>query len=138
MLLAGALDFGALQAGLDDADHLVGDLVLHTNTLSSAPSNRSAQICAPVSASRTKFLRGDAQPIGRFAHAAFQDIAHAEIAPDLPDVDGFALVDENRMAGYYEQPFDARQTCDAAPTMPSTKYSCSASPLMWHCQGKSV
>ena len=43
-------------------------------------------------------LGGDAQPVPALADAAFQHIAHAEFAPDLPDVDRLALVDEARIA----------------------------------------
>ena len=46
------------------------------------------------------------------AHAAFEHIARAELAPDLPDVDRLALVDEARIAGDDGQRFDARQAGD--------------------------
>ena len=70
----------------------------------------SAQRCAPGLG--LDQLGGDAQAIASLAHAAFQDIAHAEFASHLPDVDGLALVDEARIAGDDEQPFDARQPGD--------------------------
>ena len=39
-------------------------------------------------------LAGDAHPVRRLADAAFQHIAHAQLAADLLDVDGLALVGE--------------------------------------------
>ena len=72
-----------------------------------SPSKRSAHRCAPETASiswpviRTR--------IAGLAHAAFQHVAHAELAPDLLHVDGAALVGEARIAGDHEQPAQARQ-----------------------------
>src|SRR3546814_1848378 len=54
-------------------------------------------------------LNGDAQALTRRPHAAFQDVAHAEIAGDLPDVCSLALVDEARIAGDHEEPAQARE-----------------------------
>ena len=48
----------------------------------------------------------------RLAHAAFQDVAHAELPPDLPHVHGAALVGEARIAGDDEQPADLRERGD--------------------------
>ena len=106
-----ALDLGPLQTRLDDADDCSRVILsCRSNTSSSAPSYRSAQRCAPVSASIN--CAGDAQAVARLAHAPFQNIAHAEFAPDLPDIDGLALVGEARIAGDHEQPFDPRQAGD--------------------------
>ena len=38
----------------------------------------------------------------RLAHAAFQDIAHAQLSADLPDVDRLAFVGKARIAGDHE------------------------------------
>ena len=57
-------------------------------------------------------LRGDAHAVARLAHAAFEHIADAELASDLPHVDRLALVGEARIARDHEQPFDARQAGD--------------------------
>ena len=43
-------------------------------------------------------LRGDADTITGLAHAAFEHIAHAELAPDLLHLDGLAPVGEARIA----------------------------------------
>src|SRR6185437_16334545 len=57
-------------------------------------------------------LSGDADAVARLAHAAFEHIAYAELAPDALDVDGLALVDEARIARDHEQPADAREAGD--------------------------
>ena len=75
-------------------------------------------------------LGGDAHAVSRFANAP-PDVAHAEFASHLPHVNGFALVDEARISGYYEQPFDPRQSGDDVFHIPSAKYSCSGSPLIF-------
>ena len=77
-------------------------------------------------------LRGDADPAAALAHRAFEHIAHAQFAPDLLHIDGLALVGEARIAGDHEQPADAADSAVMiSSTMPSTKYSCSGSPLMF-------
>jgi hypothetical protein len=45
-----------------------------------------------------------------FAHAAFQQVAHAQFAADLADVDGLALVGEAGVAGDHEQCGNARES----------------------------
>src|SRR5208337_446751 len=55
-------------------------------------------------------LRGDAQSGARLAHAPFQNVAHAQLAPHLPHVHGPVMM---------------------SSTMPSAKYSCSGSPLIF-------
>ena len=89
---------------------LVGDLILQVENV----VQRAVEPVGPEMRAGLRFdqLRGDAQAIARLAHAAFQHIAHAEFAPDLPDVDGPALVDEARIARDHEQPFDPRQAGD--------------------------
>ena len=47
-------------------------------------------------------------PPRRLAHAAFEDIAHAKLAADLPHVDRPALVGEARIAGDHEPTSNAR------------------------------
>ena len=48
-------------------------------------------------------LRAHADTIAGFAQAAFQDITHAQIAPDLLHVYRAALIGEGRIAGDHEQ-----------------------------------
>jgi hypothetical protein len=69
--------------------------------------------------------------LGCFTHRAFQHIADARFAADLPHVDRVALVREGRIAGDDEKPADAGERVMISSTMPSTKYSCSGSPLMF-------
>src|SRR5215472_11395152 len=48
-------------------------------------------------------LSGDAYPTTRFAHAALEHIADAQVLPDLFDVDGLTLIGEGRVAGDYRK-----------------------------------
>ncbi len=110
MLSPGAFDLRALQAGLDDADDLVGDLVLQVENV----FQRAVVAVGPQMRPGRGLdqLRRDAHPVARLAHASFQDIAHAELTPDLSHIDGSALVGEARIARDHEQPFDPRQAGD--------------------------
>ena len=45
----------------------------------------------------------DADPATRFAHAAFEHIAHAQFLADFLDVDGLALVGKGRIAGDHRE-----------------------------------
>jgi hypothetical protein len=100
-----ALDFGFPQARLDDADHLVGDLILEVEHI----RDRPVEPVGPQMRARLGLdqLPRDAQAIAGLAHAALQDITHAKVPPDLPDVDRPALVGEARIARDHEQPLDA-------------------------------
>src|ERR1700730_11468703 len=62
--------------------------------------------------SRFDQLRGDAHPCPGFADRAFEDIAHAQVAPDLLHIDALALVGEARIARDDEEPPDARECRD--------------------------
>ena len=57
-------------------------------------------------------LSADADTVARAANAALQHVAHPELAPDLPDVDGLALVLEARIAGDHKQLREPRQIGD--------------------------
>src|SRR5919106_2851114 len=57
-------------------------------------------------------LAGDADAAARRSDAALQDIANSEVPGDLPDIDGFALVNEARIPGDDEEPTQARQRRD--------------------------
>src|SRR6266478_3319530 len=54
-------------------------------------------------------LPGDAHPRSRFANRALENIAHAELAPDLLHIDRLALVGKARIVGDDEEPADPRQ-----------------------------
>jgi hypothetical protein len=60
----------------------------------------------------TDQLRGDPHTTAGLAHRAFEDIAHAELAPDLLHIDRLALVGEARIPGDDEEPADARERGD--------------------------
>ena len=77
-------------------------------------------------------LTGDPHARRGLAHAALQHVAHAEFAPDLPDVTATcpcrrklelrAMTNSQRMRD---------SAVMMSSTMPSAKYSCSGSPLMF-------
>jgi Tetratricopeptide repeat len=87
-----------------------GDLVLHCKNI------RQVAVVAlrpQMPASRClDQLHRDPHPIADLAHTAFEDIAHAEVAADLPYVDRLALVGEGRIASDDEQPARFRQQGD--------------------------
>ena len=57
-------------------------------------------------------LADDAQTVAGLAHASFQDIAYAELAPNLTHVDRSPFVGEGRVARDHEQGLAARQAGD--------------------------
>src|SRR5215472_18348922 len=63
-------------------------------------------------ARRVEKLGGYPNPVATAAHAAFENIAHTELASDLADVDGAALVGKTRIARDHKEPLDARQAGD--------------------------
>ena len=109
-LALGALDLGVQQARLDRADDAQGDLVLQFEDvveraiIALGPDMRAAR--------RRDQLRGDPHAVAGLAQAAFEDIAHAELAADLLQVDGPALVSEGRVAGDDMEPLKPRQAGD--------------------------
>jgi hypothetical protein len=54
-------------------------------------------------------LRGDTHATPRFAHRAFEDIAHTQLAADLVDVEWLGFVCKARIAGDDEEPPDPRE-----------------------------
>jgi hypothetical protein len=72
------------QLRLDRADDTARRLVLH---LEDVVERAIEAVCPDVGACRrVDQLTGDAHAITGFAHRAFEDIAHAQFAPDLPQV----------------------------------------------------
>src|SRR5476649_2953360 len=57
-------------------------------------------------------LPRDTNAVARLPHASFEDIADAELASDLLDVDGVAFVGEARISGDHEQRLEPRQRGD--------------------------
>ena len=109
-LTLGALNLGAAEIWLDDSDDAMRDLVLQIAHV----LDRAVVPIRPQVRARLGFeqLRRDTQARSRFANAALQHVTHAQFAPDLPDVDRLALVDEARIASDHEQPFDSRKPGD--------------------------
>ena len=95
------------QLRRDRADDACRHLVLQLeDVLERAVEAIGPEMCA---GRRVDELAGDAHPVAGLAHAAFEHVAHAELAADLLHVDGAALVGEARIARDHEQPADARQ-----------------------------
>src|SRR5882672_7423153 len=76
-------------------------------------------------------LCSNAHALAGLAHGAFQDVAYAQLPADLLHVYSPPFASEARIAGDNEEPADARKRSDDPSTMPSLKYSCSGSPLMF-------
>src|SRR5687768_15363248 len=57
-------------------------------------------------------LSSHAHVIPRPPYAALQHVAHTQVAADGFHVNRLSLVDESRIAGYHDQPFDARKPGD--------------------------
>ena len=109
-LALGALDLRLLELWRDRADDALGHPVLQLEDV----LERAVEAVGPEMGAgrRIDELAGDAHAVRGLAHAAFEHVAHAELAADLPHVDGAALVGEARIAGDHEQPANARQRGD--------------------------
>ena len=90
------LDLGELQARLDAGDDAFGKLVLKREDV----AHVAFEAVGPdvVSVRGVDQLAGETYALAAAPHAAFEHVAHAELAADLADVDGLALVDEARVA----------------------------------------
>jgi len=102
-LAAGAETFGRVELRLDCRDDGLGDFILHGEHI------RKLAVVAfrpqVASGACVVELRCDPHAIAASAHAALNHIADAELLGDLFHVDGFALVDEGRIAGDHENPY---------------------------------
>src|SRR5208282_59783 len=105
-----AFDLGLAQGRLDSADYTQRDLVLQGENI----VDRAVIALGPDMPAGVRFdqLASDADAGCRLAHAAFEHIAHPELASDLANVWRLALVSEARISRDHEQPFDARQAGD--------------------------
>src|ERR1700733_4101541 len=54
-------------------------------------------------------LNIDSQPVAAALYRAFEGVTHAELAPELLEIDSLALVAERRMPADHERAGDARQ-----------------------------
>src|SRR6516225_12339203 len=97
------LDFSLLQFRCNRAHYPSGQPILQIKYIVQRPF----ETIGPYVDARLRVnqLRHDAHTVLGLSHTAFQDVAHAEFATDLPDVDGSIPVREARRAGDHEQPF---------------------------------
>ena len=63
-------------------------------------------------ARRVEKLGGYPNPVATTAHAAFENIAHTELASDLADVNGAALIGKARIARDHKEPRQPRDRRD--------------------------
>src|SRR5205814_8033712 len=92
VLAVRTLDLGRQDARCDGAYNAVGDLILNReNVFYCTVVSLGPQM---TSCARLNQLSGDAEAIAGFSDAAFEDVTHAELAADLFDIDGVALVGE--------------------------------------------
>ena len=82
----------------------------NAKTSAGDPSKRSAQRCAPVPPSTS--WRADAERVARPSHTAFEHVADAEVARDLPHVGRLPLVGERRVAGDHREAAEAAERGD--------------------------
>ena len=80
---------------------------------------------------RFDHLHGDAQTIAGLPHAAIQNVEHAKIPSYLARVGRFALIDEAGIAAITNSHLIRDSPVLMSSTIPSAKYSCSGSPLMF-------
>ena len=106
-LALGPLDLGLLQLRRDRADHARGHLILQIEDV----LELAIEVIGPQMrpARSIDQLRGDADPLRRLAHAAFEHVTHTQLATDLLHIDGPALVGKARIARDHEQPPDVAE-----------------------------
>src|SRR3546814_91988 len=115
LLAGGAQALLGVEVGLHRGHDVLGDVVLDgENVLQLAVVLLGPDVLAGLGVDE---LNGDAQVPARRPHAALEDVAHAEIAGDLPDVHGLALVDETRIAGDHEEPRSEEHTSELQSLM---------------------
>src|SRR5215813_9792224 len=100
------LDFGELQLGLD----CPYDAFRHAILQSEDVAHLAIEAIGPkVRTGRgVNELSRESKTIARAPNAAFQHIADTELAPNLTDIDGPALVGKGRVACDHEQPAATR------------------------------
>ena len=104
------LDLGLVDVSHQDRRNGAHDLVLNDEDIVELPV---VALCPAMGSSHSVDELGiDAHTVTTPANAAFQHIAHAQFAPDLPHVDRLALVLEARVSGDDEQLREPRQLGD--------------------------
>jgi len=109
-LARGAVALFGIKVRLDRGDDALGNVVLHREDVMQV----AIVFLGPdmLAGFRVDELSGDADLLARRAHAAFEHVAHTEIARDLAHIDRLAFVDEGGIAGDHEQPAQPRQRRD--------------------------
>ena len=82
-------------------------------------------------AARVDQLRGNAHEIADFADGAFEHVAHPEFAADLLHIDRWPLYVKLELRAMTNSQRMRDSAVMISSTMPSTKYPCSGSPLMF-------
>src|SRR5262245_18933826 len=92
------------------SDDVLGDLVLQREDV----SHFAVVALGPdvIAGCRIHELGRDPHAIGGALDAAFEHVTHAQLAADVADLHGLALVREDRVAGDHEEPGDLRQRGD--------------------------
>src|SRR5262249_19560738 len=99
-----------IERRLDRRYDLFGDLVLYRENIDKvAIEALGPNVIAAVSLGE---LRADAQAAARFAHAAFEEVAHARPAAVLLHIDGRAFVGRAAGARDDEEPAHLRERGD--------------------------
>ena len=103
-------DLGELQCRLDRRGDTLGNPVLQLEDILQI----AIETVRPEMGARRGIdeLAGDAKLVATAADAALQHVGHAELLPNLADIDRSALVGERGVAGDDEQPAAARQRRD--------------------------
>ena len=101
---------GGVELRLDRRDDGLGDFVLHGEHVGEiAVVALRPEVTA---GGHVDELGGDADVVAVLAHAAFDDVADAELLADLLVVDGFLLVDERGIPRDHIEPAQLRQRGD--------------------------
>src|SRR5262249_20915692 len=95
------------QLHVDGTGQSGGDLILHVEEVGTLLVEALRPQMRP--ALGIDKLRVEAEPFARVLHAAFEDIAHAELAADLAGIDQLALICESGVARDREDAGTARE-----------------------------
>ncbi len=105
--LFGAPRLGGDEFGVQRARQARDDLVLHVEEI----GQRLVEPLGPemIAGFGVDELDVDAHAVSAALNAALEDIADVQLAPDLLQIDGFALVGESRVAPDHERASNARK-----------------------------
>jgi len=106
-LCAGTLNLGQPQARLDRSHHAFSESILQIEDVIEASLEPVCPYVCP--GFRRDQLAGDAHAVSGPAYAPLEYVAHTQLASDLFDVNGLALVRKTRIAGDYEEGSHSRE-----------------------------